>query len=148
MLTNGDSRHFTDANRVKVDLESLTFGVLDDLLCHGEEYQGHIDRMRASKKVHSQHDGISKKKMRFARSGPVVTAGQTLLAAERMGVVGALGGLFPCQRGGFCAQTFDAMFQKLSASLLKCLEQKVMWHSHVFGCVVWNMFGHGLIYYT
>lgn len=59
-LTNGDFRHFAKERRVEVKVEELEFGVMDRLLQQGEDYQGHIHKMRREKRV-AHHDGGPKR---------------------------------------------------------------------------------------
>ena len=47
-LSNSDSRHFREENRVRVDLATLDFGVLPQLLKLGEDYAEQVARARES----------------------------------------------------------------------------------------------------
>jgi hypothetical protein len=55
-LTNGDFRHFSDELEVKVDFESLKFGVLDRLLRVGEAYFLEVEAARSQEKIRKARD--------------------------------------------------------------------------------------------
>ena len=55
-LTNGDFRHFSSELEVKVDLESLKFGVLDRLLRVGEAYFLEVEAARSQEKIRKARD--------------------------------------------------------------------------------------------
>ena len=50
-LTNADFRHFSKEHRIEVDLDSLPFGVLPQLLETGETYLKELDTLKAAKAV-------------------------------------------------------------------------------------------------
>ena len=50
-LSNSDCRHFSEENRVHVDLARLDFGVLPQLLKLGEDYAEQVARARESDRL-------------------------------------------------------------------------------------------------
>jgi hypothetical protein len=50
-LTNADFRHFSKEHRIEVDLDSLPFGVLPQLLETGETYLKELDTLKAAKAI-------------------------------------------------------------------------------------------------
>ena len=50
-LTNGEFDHFTEANRIPVDLNRLDFRVLHDLFEEGEEYVADLERLKKEAKA-------------------------------------------------------------------------------------------------